>query len=759
MLNRAAETVWNPLEANVSPWKRVRRSPDAVIFILLFASTLSIHLVTAARTVTFSDSGDFLMAISTVGNAHGPGYPLYLMLSKIFTWIFPFGSLAFRVSALSGVFAALATCLIYWAVFKMTHSRVGGVAAGLAYAFSYTFWYETVIPESYALGAFFIALLIVLALRWERLMNEGERSRADNTIAAFAFVFGLSVTNHYSGVFVIPAFFFFAVDTNWRELLAPRNIFRIAAFFALGLLPYIYEPTAAFRGPAYNYGDPSTLTRWFHHITLYYQRGGLFGYPLKFFPGRFARFFGTLLTEYPYFFWLAAVGVVASFLRKSKKYALFLVLLFLLTALTVMSYDQLESVLRAHFYYPSYLVVSLWIGFGAAWFATVVRKWAERRDKILRSAALGLVAVILIALVCVSIPVHYGKVDKSQYYYARDMAVKMLTKAEPDGLILTDADNVVFPLKYMQTVEGVGANVRVINPHSLGVPGWPGQDLNRTIAPPGVQVGPDDLTYMRLIKLNYQRIPVYSSGLTFVLRGWSQQWEGLLLRVAPPGTPVAKSPAVVLHKGKEPLADLDSDAREAIGLPEILKAYIAVNDSDLAAASRLYAGVTDYGEKDLYVPTLYGCETLSSVFDLWAQVLNQLGDFQRTVKEMPRALTVNPNFVSVAYAHALTETGDYAAAIQELDQYITVNSGAAIAFVEKGEAEILLGQFSDAVVSLRKAVELDPNDPKSRYDLGVALYRSGDKKGAKEQFKAAVQKGPQTQYGTQSQQLLQTLKF
>jgi 4-amino-4-deoxy-L-arabinose transferase-like glycosyltransferase len=210
MLNRAAETVWNPLEANVSPWKRVRRSPDAVIFILLFASTLSIHLVTAARTVTFSDSGDFLMAISTVGNAHGPGYPLYLMLSKIFTWIFPFGSLAFRVSALSGVFAALATCLIYWAVFKMTHSRVGGVAAGLAYAFSYTFWYETVIPESYALGAFFIALLIVLALRWERLMNEGERSRADNTIAAFAFVFGLSVTNHYSGVFVIPAFFFFA---------------------------------------------------------------------------------------------------------------------------------------------------------------------------------------------------------------------------------------------------------------------------------------------------------------------------------------------------------------------------------------------------------------------------------------------------------------------------------------------------------------------------------------------------------------------
>ena len=740
-------------------WTRICKSPDALIMVILFLSTLSIHLVTAARTVTFSDSGDFLMAISSVGNSHGPGYPLYLMIARVFSWIFPFGSLAFRVSALSGIFSAVATCLIFWAVFKMTHSRIGGVAAGLAFAFSYSFWYETVIPESYGLSAIFLALLIVLALRWERLVRERQRNKADNTLAAFAFVLGLAVTNLYSMIFVVPAFLFFAVDTNWKEALAPRNIFRIAAFFALGLLPFFYEPVAAFRGPAYNYGDPSTLTRWFHHMTLYYQRGGLFGYPLKFFPARFARYFGTLSTEFPYFFWLAAVGLIASFLKKSKKYALFLVLLFLLTTLMVMSYDQIESVLRAHFYYPSYLVVSLWIGFGVAWLAGVVKRWAERRDKILSTVALGLVAVVLIAFVCVSIPVHYGKVDKSQYFYARDMAVKMLRKAEPDGLILTDADNVVFPLKYMQTIEGVGTNVRVLNPHSLGVPGWPGEDLNGTIAPPGVDVSPSDSTYMRLVKLNYPNIPVFSSGLTFVFSGCSQKWEGLLVRVAPPGTPLPQSTTILLHKGKEPLADLDSDAREAIALPDILKAYVVVNNGDLKTAERLYSGVTDYGEKDLYVPTLYGCETMSNVFDLWAQVLNELGNYQKTVKEMPRALLVNPNFVSLAYAHALTETGDDPAALHELDNYLTTYAGTPAAYIEKGEVEIMKALFKDAVVSLRKAVDLDPNDPKSRYDLGVALFRSGDKKGAEEQFKAAVEKGPQTQYGQQAQKLLETLKF
>jgi hypothetical protein len=466
-------------------WRQVRQHPDVTIIVTLFVATLTVHAVTAAHTVTFSDSGDFLMAVKTIGNCHGPGYPLFLMTARLFAWMFPFGSLAFRVSFLSGIFASLAACLIYWAVFRMSRSRVGGLVAAIAFAFSFTIWYETVIPETYGMNTFFIALLLVLMLRWERLVKEKSRVKADNTLAVFALAFGLALTNHYTVIFLLPAFLFFALDTNWREAFALRNLLRMGAFFVLGLLPYVYEPTAAFRGPGYNYGDPSTLTSWFHHVSLYYQRGGLFSYPLKFFAPRFWRYFATLRTEFPYFFWLAAVGLVAPFFRKNKKYALFLVLLFLFTTLSVMSYDQLESVLRAHFYYPSYVVVALWIGFGAGWLVTVLKKWGEKRDRMLSTAVFGTVSVLIIALVCVSIPIHYGKVDKSGYNYARDMAVRMLRRASPDGLILTDSDNVVFPLKYMQVVEGIGKDVRVVNPRSLGVPGWPGADLDRRILSPG----------------------------------------------------------------------------------------------------------------------------------------------------------------------------------------------------------------------------------------------------------------------------------
>lgn len=78
--------------------EKVRSRPDIVMMPALFLLSFLLHALTAARTVTFSDSGDFLMAISTVGNCHGPGYPLYLMTAKMFSLLVPFDSLAFRVS-------------------------------------------------------------------------------------------------------------------------------------------------------------------------------------------------------------------------------------------------------------------------------------------------------------------------------------------------------------------------------------------------------------------------------------------------------------------------------------------------------------------------------------------------------------------------------------------------------------------------------------------------------------------------------------
>ena len=57
----------------------------------------ALYMATLAPSVTFFDSGEFLTATASMGSAHSPGYPLFLMYAKLFTWI-PLGNIAFRIN-------------------------------------------------------------------------------------------------------------------------------------------------------------------------------------------------------------------------------------------------------------------------------------------------------------------------------------------------------------------------------------------------------------------------------------------------------------------------------------------------------------------------------------------------------------------------------------------------------------------------------------------------------------------------------------
>ncbi|HKZ17137.1 MAG TPA: DUF2723 domain-containing protein, partial [Geobacteraceae bacterium] len=44
------------------------------------------YLLTLAPSVTFFDSGEFITAIQSLGSPHSPGYPLFVLFAKPFTW-------------------------------------------------------------------------------------------------------------------------------------------------------------------------------------------------------------------------------------------------------------------------------------------------------------------------------------------------------------------------------------------------------------------------------------------------------------------------------------------------------------------------------------------------------------------------------------------------------------------------------------------------------------------------------------------------
>ncbi|MDD5747618.1 MAG: DUF2723 domain-containing protein [Actinomycetota bacterium] len=743
------------MEKEISIQKGTVKNPDFLISIFIFFLVLLTHITCAARTVTFADSGDFLMGIATMGNVHGPGYPLFLLTAKIFSWIFPFGTLAFRTSIYSGIFAALTACLIYHIVLRITRSKVGSLVAALVYSFSYTFWYQSVIPETYSLNAFFIALLILLTLRWERLFYEGGEKKATNTLCLMAFIYGLALANHITIVFLLPAFIFFIVDTDWKSILAPKNLLRIIVFMILGALPYIYQPVAAFRGPGYNYGDPSTLLRWFRHITLYYQRGGLFTYPSAYFAGRFSRYFGTLNTEFPYVAWIGLFGVVFSFRKRSKKIPLFLVLLFLLSLLPVMTYTQIEPVLRAHFYYPSYLIFSIWIGIGVAYFGRVLRSWSRNQDRIVEIASLSVgFAVALLTIVPAGI-IHYEKVDKSNYHFAEDMARRILEITEPESIVLTESDNVFFPCRYMQIVEGIRTDIRVINAESIGAFGFEGLDLlAKPLEPSQETKTQNNLTEVAL--KNFREKPVYSTHSLCVFKDAKEYWLGYALRVVPMDAEIPERKAnTSIRKG---VPYMDSDAREAVLMPRALLANYHYSKKEYKRASLLYEEIKSEFEDKMYVPTLYGCATMSGLYELWGECLNAESRYRETLRKLKGATRIDSDFASPAMVEAYMRLGHIGDALIELDKYIAFNPDEVEARIIKGELYLMSEQYEEAARVFEECVSIDSKNARLRYLLGKSYMPLGRMREAKKEFEAVIEIEPSGSLASESRKQLEILK-
>ncbi|MCB0349632.1 MAG: DUF2723 domain-containing protein, partial [Bdellovibrionales bacterium] len=118
-----------------------------------------IYFFTAPHSVTFEDSGLFILASYYWGIPHPPGYPLYTMLSHFFTWL-PFGEVAFRVSLFSVVCGALGSVFCYLIYKRLSERPILALLAALVVAFSATMWSQMIVAEVYPLN-YFLCLMFL----------------------------------------------------------------------------------------------------------------------------------------------------------------------------------------------------------------------------------------------------------------------------------------------------------------------------------------------------------------------------------------------------------------------------------------------------------------------------------------------------------------------------------------------------------------------------------------------------------------------
>src|SRR5512140_1123184 len=80
--------------------------------VLLFLVCLLVLLRTMAPTVYELDSAEFATGAAILGIVHSPGYPLFTLLSHLFTYL-PVGDVAYRVNLFTAVCLALTAPVLY----------------------------------------------------------------------------------------------------------------------------------------------------------------------------------------------------------------------------------------------------------------------------------------------------------------------------------------------------------------------------------------------------------------------------------------------------------------------------------------------------------------------------------------------------------------------------------------------------------------------------------------------------------------------
>ncbi len=398
------------------------------------------YLLTMPRTLYNNDSAEFATAADTIGVPHPPGYPLYVLLGHLFTWL-PIGDVGYRVNLMSAVFASVTLVLVWAIVRDLTGSSFGGVVAAWLLGFAYPFWSDAIVAEVYTLDSALVAAMILCLLGWRR--------RHDPRQLAVAFLFlGLSLANRTTNLLNLPVVVLFLIPdlrSAWRTVLrcAPALLPGPALY---GLLPlrtamgadYTWGATYAIDGSRIDIDltDPGRMwwfvsARIFRSGTSWYSWDERLRQCIDFAGDAWsATLGGGLILALTGLIWLAA---------KDRRAAVLLGGIGIAQTAFFINYAAID---KDTMFVHTYMVLAVSAGCAAALSMAALRRAPLR----------GGAAALLLALPLLMAATQWPRLDLSHETRARTRSEAIMSAAEPHALIIGGWPDIA-PLDYLQTVE------------------------------------------------------------------------------------------------------------------------------------------------------------------------------------------------------------------------------------------------------------------------------------------------------------------
>lgn len=418
-----------------------------MIFILLLLFS-SLYIISSTKVLNSGDAGEFIVSAATLGIAHPPGYPLYLEILKLFSFI-PIGNMGFRMVLVSVLFAILSLFMVYKITHKLTNDKMASIFALVLLGVTYSFWGQAVVIKFYPLNLFLILLIFFLGIK---TITDGYDRRYQFLISL---ILGLTLANHHTGfMMIIPlsvlALFYF------RDFL--RNLPLSFLFFFVGFFVNVHMLIRGVKGFPVNVVDD-----WGSFIAVLlrktYDTGASTELAKNIVRGIDGYWYAlknsviVLINNFPvYVFPIFLIGIWIAF-RYSKKLALFLVTFFLtysfLLAKLVFSGSLMNMdswYMGAHQYFlPMLAGFSIFSGLGMFFIIDLLRKTKMELVKVVVPASL----IILVGLSSFERLIDQNFNDN---YIPHSVTKTILTSLPVGSVYLTFGDNHTFQAWYFKYI-------------------------------------------------------------------------------------------------------------------------------------------------------------------------------------------------------------------------------------------------------------------------------------------------------------------
>jgi hypothetical protein len=509
-------------------------------FLLVFA----LYLRTLSPTVLYLQDPKLLdavmvqMQVAVLGITHPTGYPTYLMLTHLFTYL-PVGDVAYRVNLGSAFYAALAVVAVYLTGLLLSKRVVAAAAGALAFGLGAALWSQAVIAEVYTLNALLVAMTIGVLLLW-RVHGR------DRYLLLSAFLMGLCLTNHLTSGLLLPAGVLLVALVDRSKLKDVGLLLKGAGLFLLGLTPYLYLPVRAAMDPPMDANNPTTFERFWYVVTGGNLTGSFFSFGPAELPGRMLFYGEHLLQNLPFLVVMVALTGAVVVLLRDRAAGIFLGFLFFGWLFYSIENDIPDVEL---YFIPTYLVLSLWAAAGFGALLDEAESLTGRLSKAARWGVIGTLCAVMLLLPLFGVGKTYARSDMSGVYRGQKEIEAVAENAAPNATVLHHRSS----MWYMVLVEKRRRDLTIVDPffHNTDVSWadlvWP-TDID--LAATDRRYGTDDLSGAKAARMAAKKGRVYlldqeSTNLEpFRKAGFRVVVvkEGLLYELLPPGRePYAKT--------------------------------------------------------------------------------------------------------------------------------------------------------------------------------------------------------------------------